>query len=126
MRQGEKKKKRIGAEKYQDRKNPTYIGTKMANLEAIDSDTYYPTTVLEFPSVPKPKVIHRTQKPVELAEFLVRTYTNGGDLVLDNVAGSGTTGVACINTGRNFILMEKEAEYVEIVEKRLMEAKGEK
>lgn len=63
--------------------------------------------------------LHPTQKPVALFEYLIKTYTNEGDLVLDNCAGSGTTGVACKNTGRNYILMEKEQEYVEIINKRL-------
>lgn len=62
---------------------------------------------------------HPTQKPVALFEYLIKTYTNEGDLVLDNVAGSGTTGVACQNTNRNFILMEQEPEYVEIIKQRL-------
>lgn len=63
--------------------------------------------------------LHPTQKPVALFEYLIKTYTNEGDLVLDNCAGSGTTGVACKNTNRNYILIEKEPEYVEIIEKRL-------
>ena len=62
---------------------------------------------------------HPTQKPVALFEYLIKTYTNEGDLVLDNVAGSGTTGVACQNLNRNFILMEQEPEYVEIIKQRL-------
>ena len=65
------------------------------------------------------KYVHPTQKPVALFEYLIKTYTNEGDLVLDNCAGSGTTGVACKNTGRNYILMEKEQEYIDIINKRL-------
>jgi len=67
--------------------------------------------------------LHPTQKPVALFEYLIKTYTNEGDIVLDNVAGSGTTGVACKNLGRNFILIEKEPEYIEIIKKRLEELK---
>ena len=63
--------------------------------------------------------LHPTQKPVALFEYLIKTYTNEGDLVLDNCAGSGTTGVAARNTNRNFILMEKEKEYIDIINKRL-------
>lgn len=63
--------------------------------------------------------LHPTQKPVALFEYLIKTYTNEGDLVLDNCAGSGTTGVACKNLGRNFILIEKEPEYIEVIKKRL-------
>ena len=61
-----------------------------------------------------------TQKPVALFEYLIKTYTNEGDTVLDNVAGSGTTGVACQNTNRNYILIEKEQEYIDIINKRLI------
>jgi site-specific DNA-methyltransferase (adenine-specific) len=63
--------------------------------------------------------IHPTQKPVALFEYLIKTYTNEGDLVLDNCAGGGTTGVACKNLNRNYILIEKEPEYIEIIKKRL-------
>jgi len=62
---------------------------------------------------------HPTQKPVALFEYLIKTYTNEGDLVLDNCAGSGTTGVAAKNLKRNFILIEKEPKYVEIARERL-------
>jgi len=67
------------------------------------------------------KRLHSTQKPVSLFEYLIKTYTNKGDLVLDNCAGSGTTGVAAKNLGRNFILIEKEEKYCEIAEKRIKE-----
>ena len=63
--------------------------------------------------------VHPNQKPVALFEYLIKTYTNEGDLVLDNVAGSGTTGVACKNLNRNYILIEKEPEYIDIINKRL-------
>src|SRR5699024_11219495 len=65
---------------------------------------------------------HPTQKPVELFEYLIRTYTNEGETVLDNVIGSGTTAVAAINTGRNFIGIEQETEYVKIARRRVDEA----
>jgi site-specific DNA-methyltransferase (adenine-specific) len=67
--------------------------------------------------------VHPTQKPVALFEYLIKTYTNEGNIVLDNVAGSGTTGVACKNTNRNYILIEKEPEYIEIINKRLSHEK---
>ena len=63
--------------------------------------------------------MHPTQKPVKLFEYLIKTYTNENDLVLDNCAGSGTTGVACKNLNRNFILIERENEYCDIINKRL-------
>jgi site-specific DNA-methyltransferase (adenine-specific) len=62
---------------------------------------------------------HPTQKPVALMEYLIRTYTNEGDVVLDNTMGSGTTGVACMNTGRQFVGMEMDPEYFEIARKRI-------
>jgi len=84
------------------------------------NDTYYPKSILDF-SVAGNKdcTLHPTQKPVALFEYLIKTYTNEGDIVLDNCAGSGTTGVACKNLNRNYILIEKEQEYIDIINKRL-------
>jgi len=67
--------------------------------------------------------LHPTQKPVALFEYLIKTYTNEGDLVLDNCAGSGTTAIACINTNRDYILIEKDDEnkYIDIINKRTEE-----
>ena len=82
---------------------------------------YYPKSILKF-TKPNPKeYLHPTQKPVALFEYLIKTYTNKGDLVLDNCAGSGTTGVACKNLNRNFILIEKEKKYCDIAIKRINE-----
>jgi len=61
---------------------------------------------------------HPTQKPVALFEYLIKTYTNENDIVLDNCAGSGTTAIACLNTNRNYILIEKEPNYVDICKTR--------
>lgn len=66
--------------------------------------------------------LHPTQKPVELCEYLIKTYTNQSETVLDNCLGSGTTAVSCINTNRNFIGIEKEREYCEIANKRIEDA----
>lgn len=122
MWKGELKSKRIGNEIYQSRKNEMYLASKPANLNAVKSDIYYPTTILNFPSVSRNKSLHPTQKSIELCEYLIKTYTNKGDLVLDNAAGSGTSGLACKNTERNFILIEKEQKYVEIAEKRIFKS----
>lgn len=81
----------------------------------------YPKQVIEINSVGRGGV-HPTQKPVELMEYLIKTYTNEGDTVLDNCMGSGTTGVACVNTGRNFIGMEQEFKYFRIARQRIKEA----
>lgn len=77
----------------------------------------YPLTVQQFKS---DKGLHPTQKPVALFEYLISTYTNPGDTVLDNCMGSGTTAVAARNTGRNFIGFELDADYAEIARQRLL------
>lgn len=79
----------------------------------------YPLTVIDF-DYDKNK-LHPTQKPVSLFEYLIKTYTNEGNLVLDNCAGSGTTAIACINTNRNYILIEKEQQYFDMINKRIQD-----
>lgn len=79
----------------------------------------YPKTVLKFK---QEKGFHPTQKPVNLMEYLIKTYSNPGETVLDNTMGSGTTGVACVRCGRNFVGMESDAEYYKIAEQRINEA----
>lgn len=79
----------------------------------------YPTTVRLFGNVSRWDSLHPTQKPVSLFEYLIKTYTNEWDLVLDNTAGSGTTAIACLNTNRQFIVMEKEQKYYDIILKRV-------
>lgn len=81
----------------------------------------YPRSVIKF-SNPNNKTIHPTQKPVALLEYLIKTYTNEGETVLDNCMGSGSTGVACVNTGRRFIGIELDPGYFAIAEKRITEA----
>lgn len=81
--------------------------------------TRYPRTTLRFKNVNTVKQLHPTQKPVELLEYLVKTYTDEGDTVLDFTMGSGSTGVACKNTGRKFIGIEKDLKYFEISKERL-------
>jgi site-specific DNA-methyltransferase (adenine-specific) len=78
----------------------------------------YPKQVLEFGVVER-GTVHPTQKPVALMEYLIRTYSNEGDTVLDNCAGSFTTGVACLNTDRSFIGIEQDAEYFRIGSERM-------
>lgn len=84
------------------------------------NNLYYPTSIIEF-TINKSKTLHPTQKPVALMEYLVKTYTNEGDLVLDFTMGSGTTGVACKNTGRKFIGIELDKGYFDIACKRIEE-----
>ena len=85
------------------------------------SEDYYPTTLLEFP-LPRFKDGHPQQKPTDLLEYLIKTYTNEGETVLDATMGSGSTGVACVNTNRRFIGFEKEQNFFEIAQKRINEA----
>ena len=86
--------------------------------------TNYPTDVLEVTEKGEGKKIHPTQKPVALMEYLIKTYTNEGDVVLDFTMGSGTTGVACANLGRKFIGIELDKTYFEVASKRIEEAYG--
>ena len=81
--------------------------------------TGYPVNVLQFNTE---RGLHPTQKPVPLLEYLIKTYSNEGDTVLDNCMGSGSTGVACVRTGRRFIGIEQNQEYFSIAQKRIKEA----
>jgi len=89
--------------------------------EYIQKHTNYPNTILRFKSASK--TVHPTQKPVALMEYLIKTYTNDGELVLDFTMGSGTTGVACKNLDRNFIGIELDSKYFRIARKRLRHVK---
>lgn len=90
-----------------------------------DPDKVQPSDVLEFNVVPnRSGKLHPTQKPVELLEYLVKTYTDEEDVVLDNCMGSGSTCVACVNTNRHYIGFELDPQYYDIACKRLDEAEG--
>jgi site-specific DNA-methyltransferase (adenine-specific) len=91
-------------------------------LTASVNDDYYPTDLLEISNANQTAKVHPTQKPVALMEYMIRTYTNEGETVLDNTMGSGTTGIACVNTGRNFIGMEKNAEIYATAQTRIESA----
>jgi site-specific DNA-methyltransferase (adenine-specific) len=90
---------------------------RTAGAAYVQEFTGYPKQLLEV-SRDREK-LHPTQKPVALFEYLIRTYTNEGDTVLDNTMGSGTTGVACQKTGRSFIGIERDPEYFEIAQQRM-------
>ena len=90
-------------------------------VQSQQSENKFPKSVQKF-SNPRFKGMHPTQKPVALLEYLIKTYTLENETVLDNCMGSGSTGVACINTKRNFIGIEKEEKYFNIAEKRIKEA----
>jgi len=84
-----------------------------------DSTERFPTSVLTFPKDKQKSALHPTQKPVALMEYLIRTYTNEGAIVLDNCMGSGSTGVACVNTKREFIGIEQDPKYFKIAQERI-------
>ena len=97
--------------------------TKLENTPKQYDALRHPTTVKKFDVVPNNKGsrLHPTQKPVDLIEYLIKTYTNEGETVLDFTMGSGTTGVACKNLNRNFIGIEKDEKYFEIAKERINE-----
>lgn len=91
-----------------------------SDKDAIQEFENYPRTVLEIGS--EGKTLHPTQKPIALMEYLIKTYTNEGMTVLDNTMGSGTTGVACVKTGRRFIGIERDGGYFKIASDRIAAA----
>ena len=100
--------------------NPEHMGKGNKLLHETEYEqkfTNYPSEIIEFGL--DSDVVHETQKPVALMEYLIRTYSNEGEIVLDNCMGSGTTGVACINTNRKFIGIEKKDEYYDAAKKRI-------
>lgn len=116
---------------YTDKRNVTHrSGEAILNANSslskkipiINEGKRYPTSVIRFSNANN-DTDHPTQKPVPLLEYLIKTYTNEGDLVLDNTMGSGSTGVACRHTNRRFIGIEKDPHYFEIAKKRI-EATG--
>ena len=97
------------------------ITGNVVKTQTKNNGTRYPRSIQRF-NTEKNKSVHPTQKPVALLEYLIKTYTNEGETVLDNCMGSGSTGVACINTNRNFIGIELDEKYFEIASKRINEA----
>lgn len=108
-------------------KSKELVNNNYGDFNATDdsragSTQKYPTSILTFQKPHPSSAIHPTQKPIELLEWLIKTYTNEGNIVLDNCMGSGSTCVACVNTNRRFIGIELNEEYYEISEKRIIEA----
>ena len=105
--------------------NPEHMGAGNKLLHETEYEqkyTNYPSEMIEF-GLDK-NIIHPTQKPVALMEYLIRTYTNEGEVVLDNCMGSGTTGVACINTNRKFIGIEMNDDYFNMAADRINNIKN--
>ena len=95
--------------------NGTNFG--VSGKENFQEFTNYPRSIIRIPA--DGKAVHPTQKPVALMEYLIKTYSNEGDTVLDNTMGSGSTGIACRNTGRNFIGIEYDEKYFQIAKERI-------
>lgn len=110
---------RLGFKPYKSKQGTTSSNYGKMNPESISQSNgeRYPVTVLEFN---QERGHHPTQKPVALMEYLIRTYTNEGDVVLDNCMGSGTTGVAAIRANRRFIGIERDEKYFTIAENRII------
>lgn len=102
----------------------TNYGAQSFDSISYDSTERYPRSVLTFASDKQRSNLHPTQKPVALMRYLIATYTNPGDVVLDNCMGSGTTGVACAELGRRFIGIEKEPDYFKTASRRIYDAAG--
>ena len=115
-------KVRNGAKNRQDRKEAGGFGGTVIYSDKFEADKKLPTTIVEISKDNYGKnVFHPTQKPVALFEYLIKTYTNEGDLVLDNCMGSGTTEKKKKNLNRNFIGIELDPDYFKIAEKRINE-----
>lgn len=110
--------------KDKEHKNQNYGEFKMTDDNRAGSTQKYPTSILSF-AKPHPSIaMHRTEKSIPLLEYLIKTYTNESETILDNCMGSGTTGVACVNTNRNFIGIEITDEYFDIAKNRILETKN--
>jgi site-specific DNA-methyltransferase (adenine-specific) len=99
-----------------DKQGSTIYNHKSKHRECKDGSRY-PTSVLKFNT--ERKKLHDTQKPIDLLEYLIKTYSNENSLILDNCMGSGSCGVACVNTNRNFIGIELDENYFNIAKKRI-------
>lgn len=95
------------------------VGKHSGRIDTINHGDRFPRSVLKFKK-DYGKLIHSTQKPVALFEWLIKTYSNDGDLVLDNCSGSGTTAIAAINSGRNYLCIEKDEKYFQLSQERIL------
>ena len=107
---------------YRSKELQTEVYGEMKNDYTYKSTERYPRSIQVFLTDTQNSSLHPTQKPVALLEYLIKTYTNEGEVVLDNCMGSGSTGVACLNTNRNFIGIELDKTYFEIAKQRINKA----
>ena len=116
----DKEKKYIRHLKKAYKNNGSHIKDNYsAESRTIPAEKKHPNNIITISGGSAKNMLHPTAKPVELMEYLIKTYTNEGETVLDNCMGSGTTGVACKNLNRNFIGIEKDEKYFKIAEKRI-------
>jgi len=109
-----------------EHKNENYGKFKITDDSRVGSTQKYPNSILSFQK-PHPSIAqHRTEKSIEMLEWLIKTYTNKYELVLDNTMGSGTTGIACINTNRSFIGIENDEYYFNISKSRIEKLKNDR
>jgi len=110
---------------YKRKWTPNKVNNMEFGIKGIQTDnkgTRHPNTILDFPQKwRRQDQLHPTQKPVELIEWIVNSFSKLNDIVLDNCAGSGTTAIACLNTNRQYIVMEKKEKYYDIIKKRVSE-----
>jgi site-specific DNA-methyltransferase (adenine-specific) len=95
------------------------MGKRKSHKETITTHTNYPISIIDFNIEMNGDRFHETQKPLDCCKYLIETYSKEGDIVLDNTAGGGQTGIACIETNRDFILIEKELNYYEVIKERV-------
>ncbi|MBM3417904.1 MAG: site-specific DNA-methyltransferase [Bacteroidetes bacterium] len=105
---------KLSDRKAEERESEHFNNYKWNNKRNVG----YPKAIIDFKTTQWQKE-HPTQKPIELCEYLIKTYTNENELILDNCAGSGTTGIACMNTNRNYVMIEKEEKYFDLILKRV-------
>ncbi len=116
-----------GAKSHSKGSKRDYVNNNYGSYNFVDNtdmhgDLKFPTSIIKCQKPHPSKALHPTEKPVALCEYLIKTYTNPNETVLDNCMGSGPTGVACVNTGRRFIGMELDSKYFELASKRIAEA----
>ena len=115
----------VGTKKITSSKHGRILGARPNQVgREYEAFTGFPCNVLEYSNITGRRAIHPTQKPVELLEYLIKTYTVEGETVLDNCMGVGSTGVACVNTDRSFIGIELNEGYYNIAVKRIEEAQN--
>ena len=118
-RKGSGSKRLVNGYKSDGTSSDVYGGLQSVRKGKEYDELKYPSSVQYFNNREKSRGLHPTQKPVALFEYLIKTYTNEGETVLDNCIGSGTTAIACINTSRNYIGFELNKEYYEIAKNRI-------